>query len=171
MIRPVGEIPQSTAQKRESYRQKIRDDIQAAIDNGPGKYEFIGDYNFKYLHQYAREEADRFWRNLFLKITRPHYSEWKERFQQKYIFLNDWEFRGFSFIKIISVKGEKDGEKRVFCEIFDREEAERKALEACEKRLAEHQRQDQERDEKEKRKLKMEANDETESFDFSEELT
>lgn len=67
-IRPLDEIPQSLAGKRQSYREMIRADIQTAIDQGITKFEFEGDYNWKYLAQYAREEADNIWRKRWLKI-------------------------------------------------------------------------------------------------------
>ena len=167
MIKPIDEIPMNTAQKRESYRDKIRADIREALDKGISKFEFVGDFNFKYLAQYAREEADRMFRKAFRDLTLLHYPEWKERYQQQYIFLNEWEFRRYNNIKITAVKDEQQG-KRVFCEIAPLDE--KGLIEACENTLAGHQRMDQERAEKEKKKLKMEANDETESFDFSEEM-
>lgn len=171
MIKPVDEIPQSLASKRKSYREQIRNDIQEALDKGIRKFEFVGDFNFKYLHQYAREEADRIWRKMFLDITLPHYPEWKEKYKQEYIFLNEWNLRSYNPIKISSVKSEKPGEKRVFCEILDREKTAKELLAKCEEILAGHLKQDEKNAEEEKRrKLIMEANDETETFDFSEEL-
>lgn len=171
MIKPIDEIPQSVQSKAKSNRQKIRNDIQEALDHGISKFEFVGDYNFKYLHQYAREEADRFWRKMFRDITLPHYPEWKEKYKQKYIFLSERNLRKYNPIIISSIKGEKAGEKRVFCEILDREKLEKECLAECEKILEGHLKMDEEEAEKEKRKkLKMEADDETESFEFTEEL-
>ena len=62
-IKPVEEIPMNLTQKRESYRQQIRNDINEAIQKHIPRFEFEGDYNWKYLAQYAREEADLIWRN------------------------------------------------------------------------------------------------------------
>lgn len=168
MIKPIDEIPKNTAAQRESYRDRIRADITEAMEKGIGKFEFVGDYNFKYLAQYAREEADRMFSKRFGDLVLPHYPEWKERYQQKYIFLSEWEFRRYNPVKISCIKDEKQG-KRVFCEIAPLDE--KGILEDCESKLAEYQRRDQEEAEKVGRpKLQMQADDETESFDFSEEL-
>lgn len=168
MIKPIEEIPKNTAQQRESYRDKIRADITEAMKKGIGKFEFVGDYNFKYLAQYAREEADRMFRKRFRDLVLPHYPEWKERFQQKYIFLSEWDFRRYNPVKISYIKDEKQG-KRVFCEVSALNE--KGILEDCEARLAEHQRRDQEESAQSGNpKLKMEADEETETFYFSEEL-
>lgn len=168
MIKAIDEIPMNTAQKRKSYRDRIRSDITEAMEKGIGKFEFVGDYNFKYLANYAREEADRMFRRRFNDLVLPHYPEWKERYQQKYILLSEWEFRRYNPVKISCIKDDKQG-KRVFCEIAPLDE--KAILEDCEARLTEHQRRDQEEAEKTgKPKLKMNADDETESFDFSEEL-
>lgn len=166
MIKPIDEIPQTEAQKRKNYREQIRNDIQDAINNGVGQYEFVGEYNFKYLHQYAREEAERLWRKTFRNIVLPHYPEWKEKYQQEHIFLSEFDFRRYNNVKISAVKSDTPGEKRVFCEVLDLKEVEEKVLGACEQKLASRQKMDEK-----KKMLKMESNDETETFDFSEELT
>jgi len=64
-IKSVDEIPETLQQKRESYRAMIRRDINEALDNHITRFEFEGDYNFKYLGQYAREEADRVFGSRF----------------------------------------------------------------------------------------------------------
>lgn len=64
-IKPINEIPLNTAQQRQSYRDRIREDIRTAIDQKIEKFEFDGDYNWKYLAQYAREEADMIWRKTY----------------------------------------------------------------------------------------------------------
>ena len=62
-------------------------------------------------------------------------------------------------------------EKRVFCEILDREKTAKELLAKCEEILAGYLKQDEKKaDEEKRRKLIMEANDETETFEFSEEL-
>lgn len=141
MIKPIDEIPKNTAQKRESYRDRIRSDIREAMDKGIRKFEFVGDFNFKYLAQYAREEADRMFRKAFRDLVLPYYPEWKERYQQKYIFLNEWEFRRYNNVKITAIKDNAQGH-RVFCEISPLDK--NAILEDCKARLAEHQRRDQE---------------------------
>lgn len=146
MIKPIDEIPMNTAQKRESYRDRIRDDITEAMEKGIGKFEFVGDYNFKYLANYTREEADRMFRKRFRDLVLPHYPEWKERFHTEYIFLSEWDFRKYNPVKISCIKDEKQG-KRVFCEIVQFDEI--GILQDCEARLAEYQRRGQEWDDKE----------------------
>ena len=69
-IKPITEIPLNTVDKRRSYREMIRQDIQTAIDQRITKFEFEGDYNWKYLAQYAREEADGIWRETWYDIMR-----------------------------------------------------------------------------------------------------
>lgn len=64
-IKPIEEIPQNLADKRKSYREQIRQDIGDAISQGISRFEFDGDYNWKYLAQYAREEADQIWRGTY----------------------------------------------------------------------------------------------------------
>lgn len=75
MIKPINEIPHGVADKRKSYREMIRTDIQTAIDQGIDKFEFDGDYNWKYLAQYAREEADMIWRRKWTEIMRAAKAE------------------------------------------------------------------------------------------------
>ena len=67
-IKPIEEIPQSLSDKRRSYRECIRDDIKSAIGQKISKFEFDGDYNWKYLAQYAREEADMIWRKTYYDL-------------------------------------------------------------------------------------------------------
>lgn len=143
MIKPIEEIPQNTAQQRESYRDKIRCDITGAIEKGIGKFEFVGDYNFKYLANYAREEADRMFRRRFKDLVAPHYPEWRERFQTEYIFLNEWDFRKYNPVKISCIKDEKQG-KRVFCEIVPFDES--GILKECEAILEKQQEREQEQE-------------------------
>ena len=64
-IKPIDEIPLNTLDKRKSQRENIRMDILEAIEKGVSKFEFDGDYNWKYLAQYAREEADQIWRKKY----------------------------------------------------------------------------------------------------------
>lgn len=102
-IKPIDDIPKNLTQQRESYRALIRADIQEAIDKGINKFEFVGDYNYKYLAQYAREEA----RNILADTIRRRgcKAHWWER-----------AFDNYPYIRIGSVKGEEH--RRVFCEII-----------------------------------------------------
>lgn len=114
MIKAVDEIPQSPKQTRKGYREQIRADIQEALDKRIEKFEFVGDYNFKYLAQYAREEADRIVRNLAYKYWRTH-PEYSEK-----LYYNPFSWRDYSALEIIvisSIKGETPDKRRVFCKI------------------------------------------------------
>ena len=67
MIKPIEKLPRTLSQKRESCRARIRNDIRQAIDGRTAKFEFVGDYNYKYLARYAREEASN--------ILRPYFNQ------------------------------------------------------------------------------------------------
>ena len=152
MIRPVDEIPMNAADKRKSYREQIRNDIREAMDKGINKFEFVGDYKYKYLAQYAREEADR----IVWKAAR-------EIVKDKDVFIGSYDVRCLNPIRITSVKGEKKDEPRVFCRI-DFTGFEEQVMAIGDAKLAVRREHDG------KKKLKMEANDVTETFDFTGEL-
>ena len=166
MIKPVEEIPQSMAQKRESYRDRIRGDIREALEKGIHKFEFIGDYKYKYLAQYAREEADRIIRNEYIRVVQKHRDE-LENVHCDYYGTRE----KIRFITVTSVRGEDNDRPRVFCEIAEKapEDIIMDAIRQYDRERKELERARAEREEK-RRKLRMKANDETESFDFSEEL-
>lgn len=111
MIKPVDEIPQTLQEKRKTYRAMIRADIQAAIDSGVQKFEFVGDaYNYKYLTHYAREEAD----NMTDKALRPLLQAAAQ--EHGWNYLKPWRIRRSGrYIKITSHKAAD--RMHVFCEI------------------------------------------------------
>lgn len=115
MIKPIVEIPKNQKEKWESYREKIRDDIQEAIDRNINRFEFVGDYNFKTLAQMASEEA----RSVAWKIVRKWSNDnpqYKERY--KFWIPGSWQLnKDLQLIKVSSVKGETPEKRRVFCEI------------------------------------------------------
>lgn len=115
MIKPIVEIPKNQKEKWESYREKIRADIQEAIDRNINRFEFVGDYNFKTLAQMASEEA----RNIAWKIVRKWSNDnpqYKERY--KFWIPGSWQLnKDLQLIKVSSVKGETPEKRRVFCEI------------------------------------------------------
>ena len=115
MIKPINEIPKNMNEQRKSYRKRICDDIQEAIDKGIYKFEFVGDYNFKTLSQMAGEEA----RKVAYRIVREWATEnpqYKERY--KFWIPGSWEVnKKMELIKVSSVKGETPEKRRVFCEI------------------------------------------------------
>lgn len=107
-IKPVNEIPMTLQEKRQSYREMIRKDIQEAIDNHIERFEFEGDYNWKYLAQYAREEADLIWRKtVYYDTAKKVRAELlKDRPGENYIPMRSgYEYRG-KYIKIRTKKGE-----------------------------------------------------------------
>lgn len=118
MIKAIDEIPKNVNEQRRSYRQRICDDIQEAIDKGIYKFEFVGDYNFKTLAQMAGEEA----RNVAWKIVRQwsvDNPQYKERY--KFWIPGSWQVnKEMQLIKVSSVKGETPEKRRVFCEINER---------------------------------------------------
>lgn len=117
MIKEVKEIP--TNKKRDSKRDLIRADINEAIEKGINKFEFIGDYNYKYLRNYAKEEADRIVAKMIWTKQRELLKELLKGNETNekgfHVFLKGrWEYRG-KFIKITTCKGEEH--RRVFGEI------------------------------------------------------
>lgn len=112
MIKPIDEIPENQIQTWKTNRQKIRDDIQEAIDKHIPAFEFVGDYNFKYLANYAREEAERMNRAMFGQYIRNHREECKD----KYVSFYDVVEKDYP-IKITTIKGETKDTRRVFCQL------------------------------------------------------
>lgn len=111
-IKPLDEIPMNTVDKRRSYREMIRQDIQTAIDQRITKFEFEGDdYNWKYLAQYAREEADGIWRSTWYDIMRKA----KEEHGIKGYMGNPSYHQKRDYIRISSVK--MDDRMHVYCQI------------------------------------------------------
>lgn len=115
MIKAVDEIPMSKAKERKSYRDKIRKDLQEAIDKGIMRFEFVGDYNYKYLAQYAREEGDKIIRNAFYSVMAKHRSEFGENYCGWYKVKPNIS----KYFSVTTVKGETKDNPRVFCEIMD----------------------------------------------------
>lgn len=113
MIQQIDEIPLSTAGKRRSYREMIQNDIREAIDKRIEKFEFLGDYNWKYLQSYAKEEADRIWIDTWYEIMR----EARVKHGLSGYMTPDYHDKG-KYIKVSSVK--MDDRIHVYCQIdFD----------------------------------------------------
>lgn len=136
-IKVVDEIPKTN--QRRSNRDMIRADIQEALDNGISQFEFVGDYNYKYLAQYAKKEVDRFEarkvREVQTKFKEENLTEEEKNiigfylwFKCSYEYKNEW-------IKVSSCKGED--RRRVFCKIDDVKLFEQKIIENCHKVLNE----------------------------------
>ena len=110
MLKPIDEIPKGSINRK----QQLRQDIQEAIDKGINKFEFIGDYNYKYLQRYAQECADRIIRIMLAK----RYGELREQYnidRHTYLRLKQSSEYRPKFIHVSSIKGEEH--RRVFCEI------------------------------------------------------
>lgn len=115
MIKPVDEIPQNLAKKRETYREQIRKDIREAMDKRIRKFEFVGDYKYKYLAQYVREEADRIIRDLYVRTIQEHPEELEDVRTDYYKVREKIRF----IITVTAVRGEDKDRPRVFCEIAE----------------------------------------------------
>lgn len=144
-IQALDEIPMNQAERRESYRQMIRDDIESAFQSGVTKFEFVGNYNFKYLAQYAREEA-RKW--LQPKVKLAIKAECERRGIEQ-VYLHVWQAETNRMIRIHTKKCED--RIHVYCELFPDKisfkelaiqmiDAELKKREDYEKRRAEKER-------------------------------
>lgn len=121
-IKKVEQVPMTLQEQRQSYRDMIRQDINEAIEKRIDKFEFDGDYNYKYLASYAREEAEWIFRR---KIYRPAAKRVAETLQAEFgrerVFAeSEWRYRG-RYIRIKSLKGED--RQHVYAEIdFSQEE-------------------------------------------------
>ena len=112
MIQPIEEIPNTPVGKRVSYRDMIRRDLKEAIESGIRKFEFVGDgYNYKYLANYAREEA----RMITHRTLRSMWAEERERARAAGDYIYPDEFRCRSYI-VIHSRRESD-RIHVYCEI------------------------------------------------------
>ena len=110
MIKEVDNIELNTAQCRKQYRENIRNDIQNAWDSGIEKFEFVGDYNYKYLAQYAKEEASRFLE--YIVRSQGIDTKYKEKYELKH-----FRFYAYSNLgEIIKVSRRKaDDRIHVYC--------------------------------------------------------
>ena len=142
MIKPVDEIPKNRNDQRRGYRDRIRADIQEAIDKGIYKFEFVGDYNFKTLAQTAGEEARCVaWR--ILRNWSDDHPEYKERY--KFWLPTSWQIKNeLDLIRVSSVKGETPEKRRVFCEI--KQDMDSIIRECAEKAIEEHEKKEKNKD-------------------------
>lgn len=62
MIKPVDEIPGKPREK--TQLDMLRQDIMDAWENGISRFEFDGNYNWKYAAGYARNAATDFFRGM-----------------------------------------------------------------------------------------------------------
>ena len=104
-IKPISKIPMTVKGERESYRARIRADIEEALSKRIEYFEFEGDYNYKYLAQYAREEADRIIRHITRKHELKISDVLKKEFNEEYIYV-PWLRDSDRIIKAHNHKGE-----------------------------------------------------------------
>lgn len=107
-IKEVEVIPATPKNGRQAYREMIRDDIKEAIDKRITKFELIGDYNYKYLNQYAREEGERYFtRYLWSPVRKRVCEELQKKYNEKYWFWgpNNYD-EARKFIRVHRVKME-----------------------------------------------------------------
>ena len=106
-IKPVDEIPLTVAEQRKSYRERIRQDICYAITNRISTFEFDGDYNYKYLANYAREEASHiFSRMIYRDARRQVRKTLAEKLQRENVFPESVFMYKNRYIRIREKKGE-----------------------------------------------------------------
>lgn len=119
MVKPVNKIPDSAGQKYFSYRDMIRRDIEYAVKNDILKFEFEGEYNWRYLPLYAREEGYKITDRICqAKADELHLSNYRDgRLTIKnYLMPRSLRDGALRHIKITSRK--KDDRIHVYCEIY-----------------------------------------------------
>ena len=80
MIKKVDTIP-GQGGEHTSQKLMINKDIRDAIEKHIERFEFVGDYNFKYLAQYARDEAESVFRSMFSKCRTEAQQKLREEFK------------------------------------------------------------------------------------------
>ena len=91
--------------KAKTAKQMAREDIEYAISHKMHTFEFIGDYNYKYLGSYAREVADGIFHSQVYNTARLKVCDkLRKELGVRYIFPPSfWEYRG-RYITIIQHK-------------------------------------------------------------------
>lgn len=152
MIKPIDEIPQNLTQNRKSYREMIRQDILEAIDKGIPAFEFVGDYKYRYLAQYAREEANR----VLYGIARERFNRMRG---DEEIYISSTDIQWAKYLTISSLKGETPDKTRVFCKV------DLSSMDDDLKALVQGKQERRERYMQERKKLTMLANDAEEKLE------
>lgn len=104
MIKQLDNIPTSLIEKKKSYRGMIRSDLQNAVDNRIDKFEIEGDYNYKYLAQYVRDEASRLFRNIYYSLDCDIRKKLSLEFGRRVFTKSAYEYER-DFVKIHNIKG------------------------------------------------------------------
>lgn len=114
-FRSIDEIPKPPVWQAKTIRQRIRDDIAEAEKQGVYKFEFVGNYNFKTLATTAREEAERLERQAICELREQKV---RENHENDDVYYSQYDKTLPKKYNISSIKGEKEGTRRVFCEII-----------------------------------------------------
>lgn len=104
-IKPIEALP--PVPESSSRRKMITEDIMTAIAQKIKTFEFEGDYNYKYLAQYAREQAESIFRkNIYWGAAKKVRDKLKKEYGKQYIFTTaEHNYKG-QFIRIHQRKGE-----------------------------------------------------------------
>lgn len=104
-IKPIEALP--PVPESYSRRKMITEDIMTAIAQGIKAFEFEGDYNYRYLAQYAREQAEMIFRKeIYWGAVKKVRDKLKKEYEKQYIFPTaEWNYKG-RFIRIYQRKGE-----------------------------------------------------------------
>lgn len=104
-IKKIDDIPSSSSYTNQ--RQIIRADIEQAITNRISKFEMEGDYNYKYLNSYVKEELKHyFMRKIYSPVARRVIAELKKKLERENVFVANSVEEFPNFAKVHRVKGE-----------------------------------------------------------------
>ena len=104
-IKPIEALP--PVPESSSRRKMITEDIMTAIAQKIKTFEFEGDYNYKYLAQYAREQAEFIFRkDIYRLCCKKVRDKLKKEYGIQYIFPTDEHNYKGRFIRIHQRKGE-----------------------------------------------------------------
>lgn len=98
------------AAPKRGFRDMIREDLRNLVRtcNEPKCFEFTGDYNYKYLAQYAREEARWMFTQMVKNIRKEVVSEVEKEFKTKLYFIRGVDH--YFADKFIRIYQKKDGD-------------------------------------------------------------
>ena len=106
MIKKIEEVPKTVSGARATRRAMLRSDIREAIANRIAKFEFEGDYNYKYLANYAKEEANRvFQEDFFYVHSKGIRADVQAQYPDAYLYVSPWDYTK-KWFKVHSKKGE-----------------------------------------------------------------
>lgn len=111
MVKAVKDIP--CVKKTKTQKEMLQEDFQTAISAGLKKFEFIGDgYNYKYLAQYAKDEA----RRIVYRDMEKRCKEAKAKGIELPRYANLWKADYTRYLNV-SKSIDNDGTIHVYCQI------------------------------------------------------